>query len=648
MLINVKLLNQFKKTLTYKIPQEMKIPEINSIVMVPLKMNILPALVFEHIKDIGQYNFKIREILKEQTFPEDKNYFHFLSEIKKYYFVDPISILSRIKNFITKENEEVEAKIIKNTQEFQACSLSLDQVNIFNSISDDLDKNIYKPSLICGVTGSGKTEIYAKLIEKNFQKGLSCIILLPEVTLSIQIQKKIASRLPCEIKLFSFHCSTSKSEKNEVWKCLNKKEPIVIIGVHMPIILPFSNLGLIIVDEEHEIGYQEKKHPKLNSKELALIRAQTYKIPIVLGSATPSVVSLFNAENKGWKFFKLEKRFSGNFPKIEIVSLIGNKKRDYFWISNELKKAIEDRLSKKEQVIIFLNRRGVNFFVQCKDCAYVFECKNCSVSMTLHENDIIKCHYCSYLKKLPESCPSCFKYELLKKGIGTKNIVFMLEKLFPNANIARADMDATSNKKKWKSTVDDIENEKINIIVGTQTIAKGYHFPKVTLVGVIWADLQLNFPIFNAQETTIQQLIQVAGRAGRDSKDSLVIIQSIGNYEIFKYICETEYLKFTKEELDHRKLASYPPFIRLVQIEIQNSNEAIVEQESILLLHHFQNSKSILAMGPTKPAVAKVKNIFILRIYLKSESFSNIFNSYNSINHDEFKSKIFFTLNPIS
>jgi len=416
-----------------------------------------------------------------------------------------------------------------------------------------------------------------------------------------------------------------------------------------------SNLGIVIVDEEHEVGFQEKKHPKINSKEAALWRAQQYNVPILLGSATPSVFSLYNVKQRGWDFFQIKKRFAGEFPTINVVHLPEDEYRKNFWISRSLEKALKDRLAKREQAILFLNRRGFSFFVQCKKCSYNFSCFNCSVTLTLHQNNRLVCHYCAYAQQLPACCPGCKKGadQFLKKGVGTQQIVQILQKLLPDANIERADLDATVNKKRWEHTLEQFGNGNIDILVGTQTITKGYHFPNVTLVGVLWADLNLNFPIFNAAETTLQQLIQVAGRAGRGSKKSSVIIQTMINHPIFNYLNEIDYVKFYQYELEHRQLLNYPPVARFVEIELKSSNEHIIEQEAFQIARLFeqlihQKKYTISVLGPAEPPVAKVKNIFSRKLYLKGGSIGQMIELYKSIQPNQFQSSVFFTPNPLS
>jgi len=358
-------------------------------------------------------------------------------------------------------------------------------------------------------------------------------------------------------------------------------------------------------------------------------------------------------KKNNWSFFQLKKRFSGNFPIIKTVYLSEKKFRRNFWISEKLEDAIKNRLTKREQVIIFLNRRGFSFFVQCKQCSFIFECPNCSVSLTLHKNGILTCHYCAYAIEQPNSCPECKKEKLIKKGIGTQQVVTILEKIFPYARIGRADLDTSSKKKLWQKTMQDFESGCIDILVGTQTIAKGFHFPKVTLVGILWADLNLHFPIFNATETTLQQLIQVAGRAGRNQEKSEVIVQTMSIHKVFDYLNETNYLQFYANEVEKRKELGYPPFRRLVEIELKHTNEQIIEKEAAKLAVAFmslakKNTFPIQVLGPAKPPVSKIKQTHMRKIYLKGENIKQIAHVFQHADVSKYSSNIFFTPNPLN
>jgi len=483
----------------------------------------------------------------------------------------------------------------------------------------------------------------------------SGLLLLPEVSLAMQFQALLTRSLP-GVVIYGFHSASKIKEKRQLWEDLLAGRPILIIGVHLPVLLPIQNLGLIIVDEEHEHGFMEKKHPKIVSKDVALWRAKIYNIPILLGSATPSVSSLYNVEKYGWKFFKITKRFAGSFPDVQVVSLTDPKARNRksFWITKELQRAIAECLENKQQVIIYINRRGYSFFVQCKQCGFVFECPNCSVSLTLHSGaeDFLRCHYCDHKIKMPKKCPGCGVDEknLLKKGIGTQQALQLLQDMFPRAIIERADLDSTSKKREWENTVKLFESGKIDILVGTQTITKGYHFPGVMLVGILWADLNLHFPVYNASEVTLQQLIQVAGRAGRQHANSKVIVQIMQPHAIFNYLNEQNYIDFCRVEMEARKESEYPPYGRLVQIELKHDSSEQVQKDAMRLvdlLNHanLENKFDVAILGPAYPVIHKVQNTEIRQIFLKAKNFNNVFHILHLVDFDNFESSVFIVSN---
>ena len=652
MYIHVKLLNGFSQPLTYKAPGHWPKELIGSIVKVPLKDRTVTAYVYAQSQTLASTTtFTIKEAYCQEKFPADIYYQKFINQLSYYYQVEAFHFIKRIKHFISQDAEQNPLATPTPQTPAQQIILTLEQTEIIDAINPLIGKNIYSPALLHGVTGSGKTEVYKELIKQTINEGKTAILLLPEVSLALRFEHLLKTQLANTCIILGFHSGTSAKEKRILWQALLEQKPILIIGVHIPILLPIANLGLIIVDEEHETGYQEKKHPKINTKEAALIRAQLYRLPILLGSATPSISTLYAAKNKGWQIFSLHKRFAGSFPEIKVVLLTNKEKRKNFWITKELQNAIADRLAKKEQVIIFLNRRGYSFFVQCKDCSYIFECTSCSVSLTLHNSNELTCHYCGRCQQLKSHCPACKTQNLIKKGIGTQQVVTILEQLFPHAKIGRADMDISSKKKMWQQTMGDFESGVLDILVGTQTITKGLHFPNVTLVGIIWADLNLHFPVYNAAEVSLQQLIQVAGRAGRAKAASTVIVQTMLQHPIFNYLNELDYAQYYDYELKSRQQVQYPPMIRLVEIELKNTNEELLDLESANLAQQFsrliqKNNYQIIMLGPAKPPVSKIKNTYSRKVYLKSKSIQEIIELYKLIDRDNFKSYIFFTPNP--
>jgi primosomal protein N' (replication factor Y) (superfamily II helicase) len=627
MFAQILLFSGYKKPLWYKVPSSCSDLQKGSVVTVPLRTQTVHGLVRFVSSQPPLDSGDLKAIIAIDQFPEDARYFEFLTALAQIYYTDSNGFFARMVQFLDQpkreeicvSDEEIECK------PFAMPPLTDEQEKVTLFLKPRIEKNIYTPTLLCGLTGSGKTEVYKSLIIHTIGLQKTVLFLLPEVALAIAFVKRLSSELPREIMIVGFHAAASKEEKRSVWSALNSQKPLVIIGVHMPVLVPIGNLGLIIVDEEHELGYQEKRFPKISSKQAALLRASIYSVPILLGSATPAISSLYQVKQRKWHFFQLTKRFGGQLPSVELVELKKERARPHFWISARLHDAIADRLQKKEQSIIFLNRRGYAFFVQCFDCGFIFECNSCSVSLTLHDQNKLKCHYCNAESQLGRDCPRCKKLSasFLKKGIGTQQAVEILQKMFPAARIARADLDTTKLQKQWQATYADFVKGEIDILVGTQTVAKGHHFPNVTLVGILWADMNLHFPLFYATEAALQQLIQVAGRAGRTTQSSLVIIQIVERHEVFEFINEASYLRFYSEEIATRMLAGYPPCRYLIELVLQHKKAEIVSRESqeiaALLLKNIAGS-GITLLGPTTPLVARIQNKESRIIYIKAST----------------------------
>ena len=641
---------------------------------VPLQKRTEAAIVEECFpKLIETPSYTIRPALSQEIVPSDPHYLTFIEKLSAYHAVDKLHFLRRIRHFLQEKEQEAPPLTFEQSEiTFTAHTLTPEQQAVVDAITPSITKGEYYPALLHGVTGAGKTEIYKKLIMHAWDLNKSSLLLLPEVSLAVQFAQLLKNKLPPNIPIYSFHSATSMKEKKALWQRLINNQPTVIVGVHIPVLVPLPNLGLILIDEEHDAGYQEKKHPKVHTKEAAFLRAQISKIPVLAGSATPSISSLFNVKSKGWHFFELKKRFAGEFPKVSVIKLTDKNPRKHFWISKELERAIEKQLEKKEQTIVFLNRRGYSFFVQCRECGFIPHCTQCSVSLTLHDTDRLLCHYCAFTEIVPEICKHCPVKEpkksstknvpgkttepkpaFIKQGIGTQQVVTILEKMYPYAKIARADLDATINKKKWMETIKDFEAGNIDILVGTQTITKGYHFPHVTLVGILWADINLHMPMYNAAEITLQQLIQVAGRAGRQSPDSRVIVQTMLDHPIYNYLDEKEYSTFYATEIEKRAHVKYPPCIRFAEIELRNEDEGLINKEAEALATALKatvknNRMAIAILGPSIPPVHMIKKMCMRKIYLKSPHVADLIALYKSIDKEKYKSAILFTQNPLS
>ena len=653
MFVQVRLLQYAKKVFTYSVPESLQADiMLGLFVKVPLQNRVVPAIVDKILNDNKTFPFAIKPIDSIYPFPKDKNYLNFIEKVSAYYQIDPLVLFKRVQKFLQEKEKKVVSLSGQVTKKQVAISFTLEQKNACTQVIESIKAKEAETFVLHGVTGSGKTEVYKELIKFVLAEQNSAIVMLPEVTLALQFEKIFAQSLP-GVTVIGFHSSSPVSQKRLLWKSLLEKKPVVIVGVHLPVLLPVANLGLIIVDEEHDAGYQEKKHPKVHSRDMAILKASMYNAPILLGSATPSLQSLWNVKKRNWKMLTLQNRFAGSFPEVEVVSLKQKENRHSFWITARLYQDIQDRLLKKEQVIIFLNRRGYSFFVQCP-CSFVFSCGQCSVSLTLHTNNYLTCHYCGHKEKLPLSCSGCGGSgdQFLKKGIGTQQIVQVLQKLFPQAVIARADADTTIKKRSWQQTVQDMLAKDIDILVGTQSIAKGYHFPGVTLVGVLWADLNLHFPVYNAAEVALQQLIQVAGRAGRQSHDSKVIIQTFDQHPVYNFINEKNYISFYEQEIIKRKEVGYPPCKHIAEIEIRHTDERVVAAEALDLADRLQEivkkqDLQVDILGPVQAVVYRVKSVFVKKIMLKSLSRATMIQLFKQTVNNPYKSQIYFTVDPV-
>jgi primosomal protein N' (replication factor Y) (superfamily II helicase) len=649
MYASILLCSGYKVPLWYAVPSSIIVQKGN-LVKVSLRTQTITGIILFVTHQKPKVTGTLKDIIGLEILPNDLHYFYFIHQLAQIYTIDQLFFIKRIQQFLHDNITENRTQPILLQKSVQMPLLTEQQEKICSFLRPYIIDQKHIITLLHGVTGSGKTEVYKQCILTAQSQSKTVIFLLPEVTLAIEFEQRLRAEMPHQENIMGFHSGKTALQKKLLWQKLIEKKPIVIIGVHLPVLLPISNLGLIIIDEEHDHGFQEKTHPKINSKEAALLRARIAQVPVLLGSATPSIRSLYAVKQGQWKFFQLTQRFNGSFPAITIVPLKENKeKRKQFWITDTLKQAIADRLQKKEQTILFLNRRGFSFFVQCKFCAYICMCLACSVSLTLHEQDILRCHYCNFKMVLPKVCPGCKvdNQHWLKKGIGTQQATAILEELFPTATIVRADMDITSKKKVWEKTIANIKNGTVDIIVGTQTVTKGYHFPKVTLVGVLWADMQVHLPLFNATEIAVQQLIQVAGRAGRRSVHSQVIVQMMDDHVITDYLHEVDYLQFFKKEINNRTMLSYPPVGVLVEIELKYKSELVIEKEAhnlAIALHAYKNlDESIVILGPVKSIVHKIQHIESRVIFIKGQKLDTVLMLYKKISLQTYQSSISFT-----
>ena len=478
-------------------------------------------------------------------------------------------------------------------------------------------------TLLHGITSSGKTEVYTKLIQEVLDKGKQVLFLLPEIALTTQIITRLQFYFGEQISVF--HSKYSMNERVEVWNNVleNKTKARIILGARSSIFLPFSNLGLIVVDEEHETSYKQfEPSPRYNARDAAIVLAKLHNAKILLGSATPSLESYFNAQQNKYGFVQLNRRHGNvQLPKIELIDVKEKQRKKEMTghFSDRLLKLIQEALDEKEQVILFQNRRGFSPVVECTTCGISPQCPNCDVSLTFHKfRHELRCHYCNYQRAMPNSCGACGSNTLDNKGFGTEQIELELKELLPNYNIGRMDLDTTRGKFGYQKIIGAFEAKEIDVLVGTQMLSKGLDFENVSLVGVLNADSMLNFPDFRAHERAYDMMVQVSGRAGRSKKQGNVAIQTYNPYhQILQQVSTTNYAEMYKEQLQERWQYKYPPYYRLIKITLKHKDYNKVDSGVNWLFKALYSSFGEYVLGPTAPAVARIRNQYIKNIVIK-------------------------------
>ncbi|MDD3453822.1 MAG: primosomal protein N' [Bacilli bacterium] len=542
------------------------------------------------------------------------------------------SVNTMLKNNIL--SKEVKEKYRLDNQNIkEKCRIELNELQkqAVNKISNTKK---FKPYLLHGVTGSGKTEVYMHIIEEVIKNKKEAIVLVPEISLTPQLVNLFKKRFGSLIAIL--HSGLSNGEKYDEWRKIEKKEVSIVIGARSAIFAPFTNLGIIIIDEEHSNTYKQENNPKYNAIDIALFRAKKYNIPLVLGSATPSLESYTRAKTNIYELITLNKRINNKMPNTYLIDMKQEIRKGNNIISSLLKEKIEEKLNKNEQIILLLNRRGYTTISTCKNCGYVHKCEACDIPLTYHKtSNTMRCHYCGHGEQLLKICPECHSEDINSFGMGTEKLEQYISDNFKNAKTIRMDNDTTSNKGSHEKIIKDFKDEKYNILVGTQMIAKGLDFPKVTLVGVINGDSSLNIPDFRSAERTFQLINQVAGRAGRASLEGEVIIQgfNIDHYSIIK-ASKNDYEGFYNEEMNIRKILKYSPYFNLSIIKIKNKDYDLALREANKIANYLRNKnlKDILILGPTSSMIPKINNIYNLQIILKYKRSDELIKELNYIN----------------
>lgn len=503
-------------------------------------------------------------------------------------------------------------------------------LNPLNTAQRQAFENIqvnFKQKNVCllhGVTSSGKTEIYIHLIQEALKEGKQVLYLLPEIALTTQITERL--RRVFGHRLGVYHSKFPDAERVEIWqKQLSEDHYDIILGVRSSIFLPFKRLGLIIVDEEHENTYkQQEPAPRYHARNSAIMLASMYGAKVLLGTATPSVESYYNATTGKYGLVELKERYKDiQLPHIELVDIkeLIHQKRMKGPFSPMLVRAIREALDNKEQVILFQNRRGFAPMIECRTCGWVPKCKNCDVSLTYHKGlNQLTCHYCGYTQSLQVSCPACGGVELVNRGMGTERIEEDVQLIFPEAKVARMDLDTTRTRAAYERIIADFEQGKTDILIGTQMVSKGLDFEHVSVVGILNADTMLNYPDFRSYERAYQLMAQVAGRAGRKNKRGLVLLQTKSpDLPVIHQVIKNDYEQLYDDQLTERQLFRYPPYYRLVYVYLKHRKESVLDQAAEVVASMLRTGLGNRVLGPDKPPVSRIQTLFIKKMMIKVE-----------------------------
>ncbi|WP_445429540.1 primosomal protein N' [Bacillus atrophaeus] len=527
------------------------------------------------------------------------------------------------KGLLQESHEEVyrdpyQDRMFKKTKPL---ALTDEQSAAYESIRETLDQDEHKVFLLHGVTGSGKTEIYLQSIEKVLAKGKEAIVLVPEISLTPQMVNRFKGRFGSQVAVM--HSGLSTGEKYDEWRKIHRNEVRLVVGARSAIFAPFENLGMIIIDEEHESSYKQEEMPRYHAKEVAIKRAEHHSCPVVLGSATPTLESFARAKKGVYELLSLKSRVNQQvMPEVSLVDMreeLRGGNRSMF--SLELMEQLEETIAKGEQAVLFLNKRGYSSFVMCRDCGYVPQCPHCDISMTYHRyGQRLKCHYCGHEEPVPNTCPECGSEHIRFFGTGTQRVEEELTKVLPNARVIRMDVDTTSRKGSHEKLLSAFGEGKADILLGTQMIAKGLDFPNVTLVGVLSADTTLHIPDFRSAEKTFQLLTQVSGRAGRHEKLGRVIIQTYTPSHYSIQLTKThDYESFFQQEMGHRREQSYPPYYYLALVTVSHEEVAKTAIIADKIAHYLKANCGADAkiLGPAASPIARIKDRYRYQCVIK-------------------------------
>ena len=576
---------------------------------------------------------KIKDILSivDLDIPAGRNLLSLAIYMKKHYgvtFSKAISTVMPVKNKLKRKTQDSKSAFFNiEKQDNQDKILNEAQKLIYNSFCSDYDNNDFKTYLIHGITGSGKTLVYINMIKKVLSMGKQAIVLVPEISLTYQLVKNFISIFGDRVAILN--SKLSKGERVKEFEKVLSHEADIIIGPRSALFTPFDNLGIIIIDEEHDNAYKSETVPRYDTRDLAVKLSQISKCSLVLASATPSPETYKKAIEGEYKLFKLKARAnkSAILPKIHIVDLrkeLENGNRSIF--SNKLKELIEDRLNKKEQIILFMNRRGLSGFVSCRSCGYVIKCPHCDVSLTLHNNNKLYCHYCGYNTIMPSLCPSCKSPYIAGFGFGTQKLENMTKKMFPSARVLRLDQDTNKSKDDSINIMKNFSRGDADILIGTQMIVKGHDISNVTLVGIVAADASLYINDYTSAQRTYELVTQASGRAGRAEKAGEVVIQTYNPEHYALQAClQNDYNLYYDNEIIYRQLAMYPPIIHILGIQLSAKDEEVLEDVTTkyvsILVAKANKISGLNIIGPVRANIYKLRDYFRKIIYVKHSDY---------------------------
>ena len=556
-----------------------------------------------------------REGIKKVTKEELMNESHCTDAVVKALINRGILVTYKLEIGRLNTNGESHLELIKQ--------LSLAQQDAYNGILMQMMKK--DVVLLHGVTSSGKTEIYIHLIRKAIEEHKQVLYLLPEIALTVQIMERLHRVFGDRLGIY--HSKYSDAERVEIWQKQLSDHPYdVILGARSAVFLPFKNLGLVIIDEEHETSFkQQDPAPRYHARSAAIVLAKMYGAKTLLGTATPSMESYYNAQQGKYGLVELKTRYKGiQLPEIQVVDVkdLRHRKMMSGPFSPQLLAAVREALKNGQQAILFQNRRGFAPMVECKVCGWVPKCKNCDVSLTLHKSiNLLTCHYCGYTYPVPTECPNCGSTEIMGRGFGTEKIEDQIAEIFPEAKIARMDLDTTRTRNAYERLIADFSEGRTNLLIGTQMVSKGLDFDKVSVVGILNADSMLNYPDFRAYEHAFMMMAQVSGRAGRKGKRGLVILQTKNpTLPVIGQVVHNDYAGLYQGILEERRTFHYPPFFHLINVFVKHKYDKVCEQASHELSKTLRSWFGGRVLGPDKPAVARVKTMNIRKIVIKLEN----------------------------